>query len=428
MIQQTLEKLFAAMQDSQGLPAVESKVTSLLTTLNGGRSTNQELASQVVEDFALTQKVLKLANSPMYAPFADNSVSMSSALQVVGADALLHVVLGTKMVDAAQLADDPDLSRTVLASEVARNAFPDRQEDASIAALMFNLGNLVISKYLPQEVDQINALVAANSEPDEAARKVLGATMSELGAEIAKRWKLPNEIVSIIDGSGDQQLVGIAQFSTRVSALLHDGKTEEAGALAASTELPGMNKTKLTGLIRDRAETGKAKPAKIARTESNVVLDDLFKRLSNEQRKSVEELAGAIFPTFCTALQATRCLLFMTIKSGDFCIRYGFGKGVDELKSKLRITGEFKPTAFHAAIKNNADISITDVPKLSASALPEGYRQWLPQVKKLLVLPIAHSQVSGLLYCDWESDKELRQNELEAVRNLRDLFLPFYPK
>jgi HD-like signal output (HDOD) protein len=428
MIEQTLDKLFAAIQISQGLPAVESKVAALLTTLNEGRRTSQDLASQVVEDFALTQKVLKLANSPMYAPFAENTASVSSALQIVGADALLHVVLGTKMVDVAQLDEDPVLAKTLLASEVARNAFPDRLEEAAVAALMYNLGDLVANKYLPEEVAHINTLVAGGSDADMAARKVLGATVSELGAEVAKRWQLPHEIISIIDGSGDQDLVGIAKFSTTVSALLHDGKVKEAGALVATTDLPGTDKSRLEGLIRDKAEASGAKPLKMAETSSNVVLDDLHQRLSDERKRTIEELAGAIFPTFCNTLGATRCLLFMTIKSGDFCIRYGFGKGIDELKSKLKISGEFKPTAFHAAIKNNVDVSITDVAKLNASALPEGYRQWLPHVTKLLILPIANVHVSGLLYCDWESDKELRQDELEAVKNLRDLFLPFYPQ
>ena len=106
----------------------------------------------------------------------------------------------------------------------------------------------------------------------------------------------------------------------------------------------------------------------------------------------------------------------------------GYGKGIDELKSKLRVSAEFQPTAFHAAIKNKRDISIADLSKLKDSALPEGYRALLPNINTFILLPIANSQVSGLLYCDWDSDQLLQPAEVEAMKKLRGLFLPLFPQ
>jgi hypothetical protein len=42
-------------------------------------------------------------------------------------------------------------------------------------------------------------------------------------------------------------------------------------------------------------------------------------------------------------------------------------------------------------------------------------------------LPIASSRVTGLVYCDWESDDAISQTELAEVKKLRNLFLPFFP-
>jgi hypothetical protein len=117
----------------------------------------------------------------------------------------------------------------------------------------------------------------------------------------------------------------------------------------------------------------------------------------------------------------------MLTKSGDFAVRYGFGKGIEELRSKLRISKDYQPTAFHAAIKNNVDVSIADVSRLKVSALPDGYKELLPRVNKFVILPIAHSRVSGLFYCDWDSDADLSTSELDAVKKLRNLFLPYFP-
>ena len=158
------------------------------------------------------------------------------------------------------------------------------------------------------------------------------------------------------------------------------------------------------------------------------ILDDLLQSLADSPKRTLDELAGVLVPTLGRTLDAAHCLLFMMTRSGDFCIRHGFGKGIEELRTKLRVSAEFKPTAFHAAIKNNVDVSITDVLKLKSSSLPDGYHPLLPSISRFLILPIANSQVSGLLYCDWEDAGELQQDELVAIRKLRDLFLPFFPR
>lgn len=429
---ETLDRLFAAMQGSGGLPASESKAASILTALQTEAKSHIELAHEIVEDFALTQKVLKLANSPMYAPFAEQSATVSSALEVVGADGLLHIVLGTKMVTQAELEEDGSLSKTLFASEVARNALPDRIEHASIAALMYDLGSLMVGQYLPEEMAAIDALVAGGRDAEAAAKKVLGMGLQEIGSEVARHWQLPEEIVAIIDGSGDPHLIEVAKFSTAISSLIHEGKAEEASELVSASSLPGAHKSKLNGLVKHKVEAIKqrasgAQPADLP-TKAQSALERLLVQLSGERKKTVEELAAAMFPVFCESFGVVRCLLFMAIKTGDMYVRYGYGKGVDEIKPKLKISAEFKPTAFHAAIKNNVDVSITDVKRLAESALPEGFRQLLPEVNRFLVLPIGNDKVTGLVYYDWESARRLSQGELEVIRKLRNLFLPYYPQ
>jgi hypothetical protein len=154
----------------------------------------------------------------------------------------------------------------------------------------------------------------------------------------------------------------------------------------------------------------------------------LLQVLLLEKKSSVEELSNAMLPELAARLQTAHCVLFMLTRTGEFRVRNAYGKGVDELKSRLRISAEFMPTTFHAAIKNNIDISIADVSKLKAASLPDGYRQLLPQVSKFIILPIATSRVSGLLYCDWDSDKTLKQGEMEVVKKLRSLFVPVFPQ
>jgi hypothetical protein len=340
----------------------------------------------------------------------------------------LHLVLGTDLVSDEQVQQDENLSRTLLASELARNACADRAEDASIATLMYEIGRLMTSKYLLAETAAIDHRVMQGMDVQAASVAVLGMSYQELGVELAARWNLPLSILSTIDGTGDPTLVGIARFSSEASSLIHEGKSDAVNTLLNNLDLPGVDKSRLGALMSRKVE--EAKPFQLARQNASAehALDALLQVLLLEKKTSVEELSNAMLPELAARLQTAHCVLFMLTRTGEFRVRNAYGKGVDELKSRLRISAEFMPTTFHAAIKNNIDISIADVSKLKAASLPDGYRQLLPQVTKFIILPIATSRVSGLLYCDWDSDKTLKQGEMEVVKKLRSLFVPVFPQ
>ena len=428
MTKNVLDKLLHAMQGSKGVPATERSVASVLGALDSGNEGKREVVHHIIEDFALTQKVLKLANSAMYAPFGAGSASVSSAMDVLGSEAVLHLVLGTDLVSEEEVQQDESLSRTLLASELARNACAERAEDASIATLMYEIGRLMTSKYLAAETAAIDHRVLQGMEVQAASVAVLGMSYQELGVELAARWNLPLSILSTMDGTGDPTLVGIARFSSQASTLIHEGKSEAVNTLLRNLDLPGVDKSRLGALVSRKVE--EARPFQLARQNASAehALNTLLQTLQLEKKNSVEELSNAMLPELASCLQTAHCLLFMLTRSGEFRVRNAYGKGIDELKSRLRIPAEFMPTNFHAAIKNNIDISIAYVSKLKEISLPDCYRQLLPQVTKFIILPIATNRVTGLLYCDWDSETTLKQGEMEVVKKLRSLFVSVFPQ
>jgi HD-like signal output (HDOD) protein len=422
-----LERILQAMKSSKGVPATERSVASVLGALDSTEEGKQRVVSHIIEDFALTQKVLKLANSSMYAPFSSGSSSVSSAVDVLGSEAVLHLALGTDLVSDEELRNDEHLSQTLMASELARSACADRAEDASIATLMYEIGRLMTGKYLPAETKAIAAQVAAGASAEEAALKVLGVSFQDLGVELAARWNLPQTLRDTISGVGDPTLVGIARFSSSASALIAEGKSEAAMALLQDLDLPGIDKSRLNAVVSSQAEyIRKTRPER--QTVSNETrLDALLQDLQKEQKATVEDVAKTLLPGISEVLHTAHCLLFMVTRSGEMRVRCAYGKGIDEIKSRLRISAEFMPTAFHASIKNRMDVSIADVSKLKDASLPEGYRSLLPTVTKFIILPIANSRVSGLLYCDWDSSIALKPAEMDSMKRLREFMRPYFP-
>jgi len=385
------------------------------------------VVGHIIEDFALTQKVLKLANSTMYAPFGNGSDTVSSAVDVLGSEALLHLVLGADLVSEEELQQDEHLSQSLLASELARTAFVDRAEDASIATLMLEIGRLMVGKYLPAEASAIAVKLSAGADPQVAAKSVLGMSYQDIGVELAARWNLPQTLRATIDGTGDPVMVGIARFASTASALMHQGKSKDVDALIQRLDLPGVDKGRLGALVTQKATQLPVKSPAAVAPSSESGLADLLHDLAITQWDSLDALAAAMLPGIADLLKTAHCLLFMVTRTGEMRVRSAYGKGVDELKSRLRISAEFMPTAFHASIKNTIDVSIADVSKLKDASLPEGYRALLPNVTKFIILPIANRRVSGLLYCDWDSDTLLRPGEMEGVKQLRNLLLPHFP-
>ena len=421
----TLERLLEAMQESTGIPARERSVASVLGALDGGDEGKHEVVDFIVEDFALTQKVLALANSPMYASFSKGATSVSAAMKVLGNEALMRVVLGTEVVSEEELSADDNLSRTLFASELARCACEERAEEASIAALMYEIGRLMTGKYLPHEAATIARLVADGADAHAVETAVLGVTYQELGVELAARWNLPNFLLSIIDGSGDATLVGLAAFASSTSSLIHEGRMDEANELLQRLNIPGVDKTRLSGLTQRKRE-------EIVRQQGGPAIGSVEQELQ-KLRASLEEQDGlnfdatlaAMLPPVTQILGASHCALLMMTRAGSFRVYMACGKNREALRTRFQVSGDFRPTPFHAVILRNIDVSIDDVSRLKNGSLPEGYRELLPDVKRFILLPVAVGSVRAMLYLDWESEGALAAEEMEALAELRGLLLPF---
>jgi HD-like signal output (HDOD) protein len=124
------------------------------------------LVQVVLSDFAVTQKVLRLANSAMYITFGGNITTVSRALTVLGVDTVVHIVIGMKILDHFQhrvprrIDAELELHRTILAGCIARELNKDGDllaaEEAVVCTLMRQIGKLLMVFYLDSEWDEMS--------------------------------------------------------------------------------------------------------------------------------------------------------------------------------------------------------------------------------------------------------------------------------
>ena len=121
-----LDRLWARMNERGDFPLLSQSLRTTVAAMTNDDYDFSALVKVVLSDFALTQKVLRLANSAMYMAFGGNITTVTRALMVLGMDAVGHLVVGLKIVDhfhhsAPRRIDAKlELNRTMLSGCVAR--------------------------------------------------------------------------------------------------------------------------------------------------------------------------------------------------------------------------------------------------------------------------------------------------------------------
>jgi HD-like signal output (HDOD) protein len=168
------------------------------------------IASMVEHDQAVASTVLRVANSVAYAglnPIGD----ITEALARLGTHQLLDIVLGDFLKRLHVDAPMYDLSENDLwlHGAVASLAVGELLEQvpaldvprsASVAALVHDVGKLIMVRFMSADVRELLRLSAERDIPFvEAERILLGCDHAEVGGAVARHWRFPAGIVDAIE-------------------------------------------------------------------------------------------------------------------------------------------------------------------------------------------------------------------------------------
>jgi eukaryotic-like serine/threonine-protein kinase len=245
----TLDFLLRRMRHKTDFPALSSAVLRIQRVANSDRESLGSLANEILKDVALTNKLLRMVNSAHFSHAADGGVStVSRAVALVGFAGIrnmaLSVVLLEHMEDKAHAQIlKVEFLRSLLAGHLAGElcAAAPAAEEAFLGAMFQNLGRLVTEFYLPEEANQIRALVRPVGatgtllgppvDESTASARVLGLSFAELGLGVARAWGLPDSLCSVMHkpqgappsraiGRGPERVRWIAAAANEVADVL----------------------------------------------------------------------------------------------------------------------------------------------------------------------------------------------------------------
>lgn len=165
----------------------------------------QSLSYYVLADVALTQKILRIANTPTYRTANGGAVTtISRAIALLGFDnvkvtalamLLVDTLANSKQADSVRAELEIALCASLVGREMARLSPYQGAEEVAIASLFKNIAPLLIASQEHERFRNIGALVAGGMTAGQAAQEVLGCSYDTLSAAVLREWKIPDVIV-----------------------------------------------------------------------------------------------------------------------------------------------------------------------------------------------------------------------------------------
>lgn len=253
-----LEALLRRMREQSDFPALSEAIGEINRIAGSDREGVNALSNTVLKDFALTSKLLRLANVAYYNQVGGGSIgTISRAVVVLGFDAVRSIALSLILFDnlenkahAQQLKEEfvKLLYAGTLAREMAGRLQVRDVEEAFIGAMLHNLGRMLTMFYFPEESAEIARLMETEKLGSHlASARVLGLSYEALGMGVARSWGFPDTLVASMKalppgrvrkpGSLGERLCALAGFSNElcdvVLATPDDARGKALAALAS---------------------------------------------------------------------------------------------------------------------------------------------------------------------------------------------------
>ena len=209
----TLRFLLRRMRSKSDFPALSGIINEINKIVSSESEGSGKLAQVILQDFSLTNKLLKLVNTVSYAQFGGQINTISKAVSILGFDSVRNIAMTLIVLDflqnksqAQELKDDviSAFFSGIVAVQLSAGMSARDAEETMICAMFLNLGRLIAKFYFFEESEEVVRLMEDKGlDEDRAAMKVLGVSYNDLGIGIAKTWSFPARLIA-----GMQKLQG----------------------------------------------------------------------------------------------------------------------------------------------------------------------------------------------------------------------------
>jgi HD-like signal output (HDOD) protein len=242
----TLESL---LQNPNALPTAPKVVEELISSFENPDVSVEEIARKLSLDPVLAAKLLRLANSAYY-HVSRRIGNVEDAVRMLGFVTVRTLVISSGLVGGFKHVPGLDLKRfwryslhaAVVAKWIAKKVGVNTDLAFTIG-MMHGIGQLVMHSGMAADAQELDSTVGTY-EPGrmEAESAAFGFNFSEVGAELALRWKFPDIFPDTIrDYPAPPALPAQGRMASVIHLAVWRARADELGLNAEDTaaSLPG---------------------------------------------------------------------------------------------------------------------------------------------------------------------------------------------
>ncbi len=194
------EQLVQKIRQCPSLPSLPSIAIQVLELAQKDAADIAEIARIISKDPALSSKILRTVNSSFYG--RSQSIStISHALVILGLQSVKTLVLGFSLVTNLKGSKPKGFKhldywrRSIYAATAARSLAGKfqivQQEECFLAALLMDIGMLVMDQVLGEQYSEVYARAQGHQQLAEVEMQALAMTHADATRILAEQWKLP---------------------------------------------------------------------------------------------------------------------------------------------------------------------------------------------------------------------------------------------
>jgi HD-like signal output (HDOD) protein len=210
-----LKNLIMTTRDLPAMPHVASKVLELSSDPS---TCAPQLQQVIADDQAMAARILKIANSAMYA-CSRRVKTLSEAIVMLGFNSIRSLVVtsaarnlyagaSSRLGLKERLLWEHSIGCACAGRMLATPRWPLMAEEAFLAGLMHDIGKLVLNLQIPERFDEVVQIVYNEHRGFcETERELLGFDHAQVGALLVNKWKLTPLLEETIGLHHDPQAI-----------------------------------------------------------------------------------------------------------------------------------------------------------------------------------------------------------------------------